>query len=165
MPHLVCIVGARPNFMKMAPILRALEAYPEVRSTLVHTGQHYDASLSQVFFDEIGMRAPEVSLSVGSGSHAVQTARVLERFEEFLAPAAERGEADRVVVVGDVNSTMACTLVAAKLCIPVTHVEAGLRSFDRTMPEEVNRLVTDALADQFFNISQCPQSSEKNYPI
>ncbi|HVJ82567.1 MAG TPA: UDP-N-acetylglucosamine 2-epimerase (non-hydrolyzing) [Planctomycetia bacterium] len=149
-PHLVCIVGARPNFMKMAPLLRALERHPEVRVTLVHTGQHYDANLSQIFFDEIGMRAPDVSLEVGSGKHGAQTARILERFEEYLEPAIKNEGVSRVVVVGDVNSTLACTLVAAKLHVPVAHVEAGLRSFDRTMPEEINRIVTDALCDRLL---------------
>jgi UDP-N-acetylglucosamine 2-epimerase (non-hydrolysing) len=140
-------VGARPNFMKMAPLLRAVEQYSHVRTTLVHTGQHYDANLSQVFFDEIGMRPPEVSLNVGSGKHGAQTARIMEGFEQYLEPAIAKYGVTRVVVVGDVNSTMACTVVAAKFNIPVAHVEAGLRSFDRTMPEEVNRIVTDSLAD------------------
>ncbi|HLA85571.1 MAG TPA: UDP-N-acetylglucosamine 2-epimerase (non-hydrolyzing) [Thermoguttaceae bacterium] len=143
-----CIVGARPNFMKMAPLLRALEPYPNVEAVLVHTGQHYDKNLSDVFFDQLQMRRPDVSLEVGSGSHAVQTARVIERFEAVLVEAAAEGRPfDRVVVVGDVNSTMATTLAAAKLHVPVAHVEAGLRSFDRTMPEEINRIVTDAIAD------------------
>jgi len=145
--HLVFVVGARPNFMKVAPLLRALRPYKTVRTTLVHTGQHYDQNLSKVFFDEIGLPEPDVSLEVGSGSHAVQTARILERFEEFLAAAVRNDGVSRVVVVGDVNSTMACTLVASKLEVPVAHVEAGLRSFDRSMPEEINRLVTDVLAD------------------
>jgi UDP-N-acetylglucosamine 2-epimerase (non-hydrolysing) len=145
--HLVFVVGARPNFMKVAPILRAMAAHPKVRTTLVHTGQHYDQNLSKIFFEEIGLPAPDVSLEVGSGSHAVQTARIMERFEEYLKPAVEKDGVSRIVVVGDVNSTMACTLVAAKLNTPTAHVEAGLRSFDRTMPEEINRLVTDALAD------------------
>ena len=144
--HLAFIVGARPNFMKVAPLLRAMKRFPDVKTTLVHTGQHYDQNLSKVFFDEVGLPTPDVSLEVGSGSHAVQTARIMERFEEYLQGA--RSEpVSRVVVVGDVNSTMACTLVAAKMNTPVAHVEAGLRSFDRTMPEEINRLVTDALSD------------------
>lgn len=146
--RLACIVGARPNFMKMAPLLNALSQYPHVRTTLVHTGQHYDANLSDVFFEELGMKCPDVHLEAGSASHGVQTARVLERFEAVLQEAAAEGRPfDRVVVVGDVNSTMAATLAAAKLGVPVAHVEAGLRSFDRTMPEEINRVVTDALAD------------------
>ncbi|MBN2218459.1 MAG: UDP-N-acetylglucosamine 2-epimerase (non-hydrolyzing) [Pirellulales bacterium] len=134
--------------MKMAPLLRALDSYENVEAVLVHTGQHYDKNLSDVFFEQLEMRRPDVTLEVGSGSHAVQTARVLERFEAVLVEAAEAGRPfDRLVVVGDVNSTMATTLAAAKLHVPVAHVEAGLRSFDRTMPEEINRIVTDAIAD------------------
>lgn len=138
-----CIVGARPNFMKMAPLLRALEADGRRLACLVHTGQHYDPSMSDVFFEQLGIRAPDVRLEVGSDSHARQTARIMERFEAHLNATSPAG----VVVVGDVNSTLACTLTAAKLQIPVAHVEAGLRSFDRTMPEEINRVVTDALSD------------------
>lgn len=146
--HLACVVGARPNFMKIAPLLRALQAYPQVRAVLIHTGQHYDENLSDVFFDELGMKRPEVSLEVGSGKHAVQTARVLERMEEVLEQGTANGKPyHRMVVVGDVNSTMAATLAAVKLGIPVAHVEAGLRSFDRTMPEEINRIVTDSVCD------------------
>ena len=149
--YLACVVGARPNFMKMAPLLRALAAFTNVRTTLVHTGQHYDANLSDVFFDELGMPRPDVSLDVGSGKHGWQTARVIERFEEMLERYAAGGEPiSRVVVVGDVNSTMAATLAAVKLGVPVAHVEAGLRSFDRTMPEEINRFVTDALCDMLL---------------
>jgi UDP-N-acetylglucosamine 2-epimerase (non-hydrolysing) len=149
--HLACVVGARPNFMKMAPILRALEAYPQVRTTLIHTGQHYDANLSDVIFQDLGMRAPDVSLEVGSGKHGAQTARILERLEEtFEAGPQGGGHYGRVVVVGDVNSTMAAALAAAKLNIPVAHVEAGLRSFDRTMPEEINRIVTDSISDMLL---------------
>ena len=149
--NLACVVGARPNFMKMAPLLRALDKFPHVRSVLIHTGQHYDTQLSDVFFTELQMRRPDVSLEVGSGTHGVQTARVLERFEEVLEHGPPGGgRYDRVVVVGDVNSTMACTLAAVKLAIPVAHVEAGLRSFDRSMPEEINRVVTDAVSDMLF---------------
>lgn len=148
MKRLACIVGARPNFMKMAPILRAFAAYDNVDAVLIHTGQHYDEKLSDVFFDELGIKKPDVSLGVGSGSHAQQTAKLLVELERVFQSAAENGRAfDRVIVVGDVNSTMAATLAAAKLNIPVAHVEAGLRSFDRTMPEEVNRIVTDSLCD------------------
>ena len=132
--------------MKVAPILRALRGRAGAPpSTLVHTGQHYDTGLSAVFFEELGIPAPDVHLNVGSGSHGAQTARVLAAFEEHLLSATPRPCG--VVVVGDVNSTMAATLAAAKLGIPVAHVEAGLRSFDRTMPEEINRMVTDAVAD------------------
>ncbi len=148
MIHLCCIVGARPNFMKMAPLLRAIDADPAFQATLVHTGQHYDPSLSDVFFQELGMRTPDVHLNVGSGKQGEQTARILEGMEKVLEAGPGKGEKfDRLIVVGDVNSTMAASLAAAKLCIPIAHVEAGLRSWDRTMPEEVNRLVTDALAD------------------
>ena len=148
MKNFVCVVGARPNFMKMAPLLRALEAHKDAHATLVHTGQHYDSQLSDVFFQELGMKKPEIHLEVGSGKHGVQTARILEKMEEVLERGAADGRPyDRLVVVGDVNSTMAATLAAAKLGIPVAHVEAGLRSFDRTMPEEINRIVTDSLSD------------------
>jgi UDP-N-acetylglucosamine 2-epimerase (non-hydrolysing) len=136
----VLIAGARPNFMKVKPVLDALEQRG-AQTTLVHTG-HYDAGMSDVFFDELGIRAPDQSLDVGSGTHAEQTSRVMVAFEPLL----DKLAADVVVVVGDVNSTMACTLVAAKAVIPVAHVEAGLRSRDWTMPEEVNRVVTDRLS-------------------
>ncbi|MEZ4393391.1 MAG: UDP-N-acetylglucosamine 2-epimerase (non-hydrolyzing) [Polyangiales bacterium] len=144
MSEVVFVAGARPNFMKVAPMLRAARGAP-FASRLVHTGQHYDAAMSGVFFEELGIPAPDAHLNVGSGTHGAQTARVLEGFEAWLL---ERGGAVRgVVVVGDVNSTMACTLAAAKLGVPVAHVEAGLRSFDRAMPEEINRMVTDSIAD------------------
>lgn len=144
--EVVFVAGARPNFMKVAPMLRAASALgaPFTRR-LVHTGQHYDEAMSRVFFDELEIPEPDAHLNVGSGTHGAQTARVLEGFESWLLarPSLPRG----VVVVGDVNSTMACTLAAAKLGVPVAHVEAGLRSFDRTMPEEINRMVTDSIAD------------------
>jgi len=149
--RLVLVVGARPNFIKALPILDALASYPMVDVTLVHTGQHYDTNLSDVFFEELGIRRPDIHLQVGSGSHAVQTGRIMEKFEEYLETERKEGRpVDRLVVVGDVNSTMACTLVASKLGIPVAHVEAGLRSFDRSMPEEINRLVTDSLCDMLL---------------
>jgi UDP-N-acetylglucosamine 2-epimerase (non-hydrolysing) len=142
----VFVAGARPNFMKVAPMLRAMTAAaPPFARVLVHTGQHYDAAMSDVFFRELGMPSPDVHLNAGSGSHGAQTAKVLASFEEYLLGCAARPRG--VVVVGDVNSTMACALAAVKLSIPVAHVEAGLRSFDRTMPEEINRLVTDAICD------------------
>jgi UDP-N-acetylglucosamine 2-epimerase (non-hydrolysing) len=148
MIHLCCIVGARPNFMKMAPLLRMFDADPSFHATLVHTGQHYDPSLSDVFFQELGMRTPDVHLNVGSGKPGEQTARILEGMEKVLEVGPGNGARfDRLVVVGDVNSTMAASLAAAKLGIPIAHVEAGLRSGDRSMPEEINRLMTDALAD------------------
>jgi UDP-N-acetylglucosamine 2-epimerase (non-hydrolysing) len=139
---IIVVAGARPNFMKVAPILRALDRAGLPRS-LVHTGQHYDEALSGVFFRDLDMDPPDVRLDVGSGSHAEQTARVMLRFEPVLRAAAPQC----VLVVGDVNSTLACALVAAKARVPVVHVEAGLRSRDRTMPEELNRLLTDQLAD------------------
>jgi len=139
--------GARPNFMKLAPILHVMERLgPEAGAwCLVHTGQHYDPGMSEIFFEQLGIRSPDVHLGVGSGTHGAQTARVLAAFEELLLKREPRPRG--VVVVGDVNSTMAAALAAVKLLIPVAHVEAGLRSFDRTMPEEINRLVTDAVAD------------------
>lgn len=141
------VVGARPNFMKIAPVMRALSHRGDrFQQLLVHTGQHYDANMSQVFFDDLGLPAPDVHLAVGSGSHAWQTAQVMLRFE----PALLGFQPDWVVVPGDVNSTLACALVASKLGIRVAHVEAGLRSGDRTMPEEINRILTDHLADLLF---------------
>jgi UDP-N-acetylglucosamine 2-epimerase (non-hydrolysing) len=138
------VVGARPNFMKVAPVMRAMAARGSVfEQRLVHTGQHYDEAMSQVFFDELGIAPPDKNLEVGSGSHAAQTAEIMLRFEPVLTA----WKPDWLVVVGDVNSTMAATLVASKLGVRTAHVEAGLRSFDRSMPEEINRLVTDALAD------------------
>lgn len=134
--------------MKVAPVLRALDAYPQVQTLLVHTGQHYDDNLSRVFFEDLQLRAADVCLGVGAGTHAGQTARILEAMERVLQEArTERRPVDRVVVVGDTNSAMAAALAAVKLCIPVAHVEAGLRSFDRSMPEEINRVLIDALAD------------------
>jgi UDP-N-acetylglucosamine 2-epimerase (non-hydrolysing) len=145
------VVGARPNFMKMAPLLRALEKYPSVSTRLIHTGQHYDENLSEVFFAHLGIRQPDIRLEIGSGSHGAQTAKILERMEVVLRDGAPDGKRfDRVVVVGDVNSTMAAALAAVKLGIPVAHVEAGLRSFDRSMPEEINRIVTDSISDMLF---------------
>lgn len=143
---LICnVVGARPNFMKMAPVIHALAARG-VPQVLVHTGQHYDAAMSQVFFDELGLPAPDIFLGVGSDSHARQTAKILTAFDEVC----EQRRPSIVVVAGDVNSTLACALVSAKRNIPVAHVEAGLRSRDRTMPEEVNRVLTDHLSDFLF---------------
>lgn len=138
------VVGARPNFMKVAPVMRAMAARDgRFEQRLVHTGQHYDEAMSQVFFDELGIAPPDDNLEVGSASHAAQTAEIMLRFEPVLVA----WKPDWLVVVGDVNSTMAATLVASKLGVRTAHVEAGLRSFDRGMPEEINRLVTDALAD------------------
>lgn len=139
----VCVCGARPNFMKIAPIMDSMHGDRRFEVTLVHTGQHYDERMSHLFFEELGIPRPDINLEVGSCSHAVQTARVMERFE----PVCLEKRPDWVIVVGDVNSTVACALVASKLGIRIAHVEAGLRSFDRSMPEEVNRVVTDAISD------------------
>lgn len=143
---ILCVCGARPNFMKVAPLMEALARRPDIQVMLVHTGQHYDPSMSRLFFDELGIPRPDLNLDVGSCSHAVQTARVMERFE----PVCLSNKPDWVVVVGDVNSTPACALVAVKLGLRVAHVESGLRSFDRAMPEEINRIVTDSISDLLF---------------
>jgi len=150
-PHppgpITCVVGARPNYMKMAPLVRAFAARPELpRAVLVHTGQHYDVEMNERLFADLELPPPDLNLEVGSGSHAVQTAEVMRRFEpvvDDLAPSC-------VVVVGDVNSTLACSLVAVKKGVPVVHVEAGLRSGDRSMPEEINRILTDQVADVLY---------------
>jgi UDP-N-acetylglucosamine 2-epimerase (non-hydrolysing) len=152
------IAGARPNFMKVAPLIKSIRSWnlqaeqegESVDYLLVHTGQHYDQKMSDIFFGELGIPVPDINLGVGSGSHAVQTANVMTKFEAVC----EDEEPDWIIVVGDVNSTLACTLVGAKMGIRVAHVEAGLRSFDRTMPEEINRIVTDSLADLLLTPSQ-----------
>lgn len=147
LPTLLCIVGARPNYMKMAPLLEAFSRHkPQVPTWLVHTGQHYDAAMNDQHFRALGLPEPHISLGVGSASHAVQTAEIMRRFEPVL----DEVEPGAVLVVGDVNSTLACALVAVKKGVPVIHVEAGLRSFDRTMPEEVNRVLTDQVAELLF---------------
>ena len=143
MTKLLHVVGARPNFMKVAPVLHAGNARGGLRQVLLHTGQHYDAAMSDRFFEELGLPEPDVNLGVGSGTHAVQTGKILIEFDPVL----ERERPDWVVVYGDVNSTVACALAAVKRGVRVAHVEAGLRSFDRTMPEEINRILTDQLAD------------------
>jgi UDP-N-acetylglucosamine 2-epimerase (non-hydrolysing) len=144
------VVGARPNFMKVAPVMHEMAQYPrEFEQILVHTGQHYDTLMSRVFFEELGLPRPDVNLEVGSGSHTWQTAQVMSRFE----PVVEEISPDWVVVVGDVNSTLACALVCSKMGIGVAHVEAGLRSYDRSMPEEINRLLTDQISDLLFTPS------------
>lgn len=143
----LCVVGARPNFMKMAPILRAMASHnPPIPTLLIHTGQHYDQDMNDRLFEELGLPRPDVNLEVGSASHAVQTAEVMKRFE----PLVDRYKPSCVLVVGDVNSTLACTLVAVKKNVPVAHVEAGLRSGDRKMPEEINRVLTDQIADRLY---------------
>jgi len=155
---LLIVTGARPNFMKVAPLLKAIDRYnqsrsnnePYLESFLVHTGQHYDENMSDIFFKELGIRQPDVDLEVGSGSHAYQTANMILRSE----PICLSYKPDWVIVIGDVNSTLACALVCSKIGIKVAHVEAGLRSFDRTMPEEINRVVTDALSDLLFTPSE-----------
>jgi len=144
------IVGARPNFMKIAPIVKVMAAYPQLHPILIHTGQHYDISMSRAFFEDLELPEPDIYLGVGSGSHAVQTAKIMVEFEKVV----EQEKPDLIVVVGDVNSTLACSVVAAKLLVPIAHVEAGLRSFDRTMPEEINRIVTDALSQYLFTTSE-----------
>jgi UDP-N-acetylglucosamine 2-epimerase (non-hydrolysing) len=149
---LACIVGARPNYMKMAPLVRAFGARPTLPGVvLIHTGQHYDIAMNERLFADLGLPAPDLNLEVGSGTHAVQTAEIMRRFEpvvDELAPSC-------VIVVGDVNSTLACSLVASKKRTPVVHVEAGLRSFDRDMPEEINRLLTDQIADRLYTTEPC----------
>lgn len=144
---IICVVGARPNFMKIAPIMAALERLKHaLHVTLLHTGQHYDVAMNEQYFSALGIPSPDINLEVGSGSHATQTAEVMCRFEEALV----NRNPSAILVVGDVNSTIACALVAAKKGIPVIHVEAGLRSFDRAMPEEINRVLTDQISDLLF---------------
>ena len=143
---IVNVVGARPNLMKVAPLMEAFAARPGIEALLVHTGQHYDANMSDLFFRQLGIPEPDLNLGVGSGSHAVQTAEIMKGFEPVLL----EHRPDAVLVVGDVNSTIACGLVAVKLGVALVHVEAGLRSFDRSMPEEINRILTDAISDVLF---------------
>ncbi len=148
--NILHVVGARPNFMKAAPVVRALDRVDGVQQTLVHTGQHYDFNMSDVFFQELGLPAPDVNLEVGSASHAQQTSQIMARFEAVVLDR----KPDLVIVYGDVNSTVAAALVCAKLEVPVAHVEAGLRSFDRSMPEEINRILTDDLSELLFTPSE-----------
>jgi len=152
MLKIIHCVGARPNFMKMAPVMAAFAQYPKgvFEQILVHTGQHYDSKMSDVFFDELGLPKPDINLEVGSGSHAVQTAQIMMRFEPVIL----EHKPDWVFVPGDVNSTIACALVATKLGVKVAHVEAGLRSRDRSMPEEINRILTDQIADLLLTPSR-----------
>ncbi len=140
------VVGARPNFMKIAPLLHEYKKYPDIYPLLVHTGQHYSDEMSDLFFNQLEIPKPDINLEVGSASHAVQTAEIIKSFESVVIDF----KPDIILVVGDVNSTIACALVAAKMNIKVAHVEAGLRSFDRQMPEEINRILTDAIADYLF---------------
>lgn len=143
---IISVVGARPNFIKVAPIHHALSPYKDIEHIICHTGQHFDSRMSDVFFNELGLPEPDYNLEISGGTHADQTARIMMAFEEVLLET----QPDIVLVVGDVNSTLACSLVAAKLGIKVVHVEAGLRSFDRSMPEEINRMVTDVISDMLF---------------
>jgi len=141
------IVGARPNFMKIAPLMEEMSKYPQYfDQLLLHTGQHYDDEMSKSFFDDLRLTKPDVYLGVGSGTHSEQTGKIMIEFERVCL----QEKPDLVIVVGDVNSTIACAIVAAKLCIPIAHIEAGLRSFDRTMPEEINRVLTDQISDYLF---------------
>jgi len=153
---ILCVVGARPNFMKMAPLLRALRARADLPpSVLLHTGQHYDARMKDRVFEDLGLPDPDIDLQVGSGSHAVQTADVMKSFEPVL----DRLHPSCVIVAGDVNSTLACSLVAVKKHVPVAHVEAGLRSFDRAMPEEINRVLTDQIADLLYTTERTAEGN------
>jgi UDP-N-acetylglucosamine 2-epimerase (non-hydrolysing) len=155
---IVNVVGARPNFMKIAPIKRVMDKYTDINNILVHTGQHYDKNMSKLFFKDLELPEPDIYLGVGSGTHAQQTAKIMIEFEKVL----ESEKPDLIIVVGDVNSTAACSLVAAKMGIKIAHVEAGLRSFDRTMPEEINRIVTDSLADFLFVTEKSGMDNLKN---
>lgn len=156
MTKIICVVGARPNFMKIAPVMDAFKRlYPEVHVLLLHTGQHYDANMKTRFFEQLGIPEPDIDLGVGSGSHAVQTAEVMLRFEPVL----DKEQPDAIVVVGDVNSTISCALVAVKKDIPVIHIEAGLRSYDRKMPEEINRVLTDQISDRLYTTERLAEQN------
>lgn len=146
MKNIIITVGARPNFMKVAPLLRILDGNSSFDVTLIHTGQHYDHKMSDVFFEELNIRKPDYNFNIGSGSHSMQTAKIMLEFEKIC----NKKSPDLLIVVGDVNSTMACSIVAKKLHVEVAHIEAGLRSYDRNMPEEINRLITDSISDYFF---------------
>lgn len=155
-PLVLCVVGARPNFMKIAPIMRALsDPGSGLEARLLHTGQHYDAAMKHAFFEQLGIPEPDIDLGVGSGSHAVQTAEIMKRFEPVL----DELDPAVVLVVGDVNSTIACALVAVKKQVPVVHVEAGLRSGDRAMPEEINRVLTDQLSELLFTTEESAEAN------
>jgi UDP-N-acetylglucosamine 2-epimerase (non-hydrolysing) len=159
MKRILNIVGARPNFMKIAPIQREMQNHgSQFEPVLVHTGQHYDKRMSKLFFDDLQLPKPDFYLGVGSGSHAQQTAKIMIEFEKIC----QELRPDLIIVVGDVNSTAACSMVASKLWIPIAHVEAGLRSFDRRMPEEINRIVTDALSDYLFTTEEAGNRNLRN---
>jgi len=157
----ICVCGARPNFMKVAPLMRAFKDAGVFKTLLVHTGQHYDENMSKLFFDDLDIPRPDTNLEVGPGSHAFQTAEIMKRFEPVILDF----KPHYVVVVGDVNSTIACGLVAVKLGIKLAHVEAGLRSFDRTMPEEINRILTDSISDLLFVTEQSGIDNLRNEGI
>jgi UDP-N-acetylglucosamine 2-epimerase (non-hydrolysing) len=158
----ISVVGARPNFMKVAPIYREFLKYKEsITHLIVHTGQHYDEKMSKIFFDDLELPKPDIYLGVGSASHSVQTAKIMVEFEKIILDQ----KPDMVIVVGDVNSTIACSIVASKLLVPLVHVEAGLRSFDNTMPEEINRKVTDVLSDLLFITEKSGIANLKNEGI
>ena len=164
MIKIICVCGARPNFMKIAPLMRAFGAngnFQTFQTLLVHTGQHYDENMSRLFFEDLGIPKPDLNLEVGSGSHAYQTAEIMKRFE----PVVSDFKPDYVLVVGDVNSTIACGLVAVKLGVKLIHIEAGLRSFDWTMPEEINRILTDRISDLLFVTEQSGIDNLKNEGI
>jgi UDP-N-acetylglucosamine 2-epimerase (non-hydrolysing) len=148
--NVIIVAGARPNFVKIAPIIHAIKHHPNINYKLVHTGQHYNDTLNEIFFRELNIPAPDVNLNVGSGSHAQQTGAIMIGFENYL----KINKAEIVLVVGDVNSTMACSIVAKKMNRQLIHVEAGIRSFDLSMPEEINRLITDSIADHFFTTTE-----------
>ena len=150
MLKIINIVGARPNFMKIAPLMAEYKKYDTITPILVHTGQHYDQKMSELFFEELGIPKPDINLGIGSGSHAVQTAEIMKAIEPVLL----EHKPEMMLVVGDVNSTIACGLVAVKLGIKLIHVEAGLRSGDRSMPEEINRILTDSISDLLFCTEQ-----------
>src|SRR3990172_5888683 len=158
---IVNVVGARPNFMKIAPIMSEYQKHTSIHPILVHTGQHYNEEMSDLFFKELEIPKPDVHLGVGSASHSEQTAEIMKRFESVLVD----NHPDLVVVVGDVNSTIACALTSVKLGIPVAHVEAGLRSFDRTMPEEINRVLTDTISDYLFTTEKSANENLRNEGI
>ena len=155
MKKVLTVVGARPNFMKAAPLLRELEKSPKINSLLVHTGQHYDKNMSDVFFDDLDIQKPDYLFNTGSGTQSYQTGKIMEKFEDVCTQI----NPDLIIVLGDINSTMACSIVAKKLHIKLAHIEAGLRSNDKNMPEEINRLITDSISDYFFITEK---SAEKN---
>jgi UDP-N-acetylglucosamine 2-epimerase (non-hydrolysing) len=158
MKRIICVVGARPNFMKVAPVHNAFLNYPQIQHLICHTGQHYDKKMSNIFFNDLELPKPDFYLGVGSGSHAEQTAGIMIKFETIL----NNEKPNLIIVVGDVNSTIACSLTAAKMGIKIAHVEAGLRSFDNSMPEEINRVLTDRISDFLFVSEEAGLQNLKN---